>query len=118
MQKRIFSGQLREKIKIQRRSSVSDGAGNFVSDWADLYTGIPARVVPLRGGESIISAKLHGTAIVEVHVRYSSDMASVTTDDRIVDERSGVSYNIRLIENQDERRRYLSFMAERGVNDG
>lgn len=110
------AGQLRERVTVQRRSEVSDGAGNYLSDWANLYTSLPARIIPLRGGETVIASKLQGTGIVNIVVRYSSESAAVTTEDRIV--HGSETYNIRYISNEDERDRFLTFMCERGVADG
>ncbi len=114
----MAAGPLRDRVRFERRAQVSDGAGNYVSDWQTLDMDRWAQVKPLRGGENVIAAKLQSTGIYEIKVRSDSETRTVTADDRVVDISSGQAYNIRLVENRDMRNRYLTLTCERGVADG
>lgn len=115
------ASKLRNRIKFQTRTTpTNDGYGNTVGGWADItgLTAVPARIAPISGDESVIQSKLQGTGICEITVRASAASFGVKTDDAIEDLTDGTRYNIRHIANKDERRRYLTFTCEYGVNDG
>lgn len=113
------AGQLRERVRFERRgTSADDGYGNEIAAWATLDT-VAAQIRPMGGSESVISAKLEGRSPVEIVVRWSAALGSgadkLTTDDRVVDARAGTVFNIRAIENRDQRRKYLTITCDAGV---
>lgn len=114
----MTAGQLNRTISVERRSSGADGYGNTVSQWESLLTGEPAQIKPLKEGESVIAARLQGTGLSEIRVRYSDRTAEIKTDDRIVNSGDGRIYNIRSVANNDQRGRYLTILCEFGVADG
>lgn len=116
----MTKGRFRESVNFQRRSTASDGYGNQVASWADMagLVGFPARIAPMRGGEDVIASKLQANGLVEIKVNSCVAIRGVTATDRIVDTRTGEVYNIRYIENKDERNRYVTFVCEYGVADG
>lgn len=109
------AGALRESIRFERQSQVSDGMGGSSGSWSPVVTGVAARITPLRGAEQLIAQGLQATRTYEVWVRYCADALSITEADRIVDERTGRTLNIRDISNPDEKHRFVRFIAESGV---
>lgn len=127
------AGRMRERVAFERRSDLShgqgaghgqpfanDGYGNRIGGW-QVLTGLssyPARISPLRGGEDVIAEKLQGTGLVEIKVRSCVAMRAVKPTDRVRDTRTDQIYNIRYIENKDERDKYVTLTCEYGVADG
>ena len=73
-----------------------------------------AEYVHLRGGETVIAARLQGTHPQVVRVRAGSHTRTVTTDWRIVDMRTGTEMNITDI-TPTEDRQWLDFLCKVGV---
>lgn len=116
----MTAGRMRERVAFERRTDTDDGYGNKVGAWAVL-TGLasyPARVSPLRGGEDVTASKLEANGLVEIKVRSCIAMRAVKATDRVRDTRTQQIYNIRYIENKDERDKYITLMCEYGVADG
>ena len=115
----MAAGPLRERVRFERRSEVSDGAGNHVANWASLIAKRWAQIRPLRGGEEVVAAKLQSAGLVEVWVRSDPDTRGVRPDDRIVDlSNTARPLNIRYIENPDQRDKMLKMVCEYGVASG
>ena len=114
----MASGPLRERVRFERRSDGSDGAGNYVSDWETLIEKRWAQITPLRGNEEVIASKLQATGVYEIRVRQDSETATVKPADRAVDINTGEAFNIRHIENRDQRDRFLILTCEKGVASG
>ncbi|HEY0011560.1 MAG TPA: head-tail adaptor protein [Allosphingosinicella sp.] len=106
--------QLRELVRFERRTVVSDGMGGSSGAWGTVVATVPARIAPQRGGEEVRSQRLSGIATFDVVVRSDSDTASITTSDRIVDVRSGRTFNIRWRGSLDEKGRFIHFACESG----
>lgn len=112
-------GSLRESVRVERLSAGStDSRGMPISAYAPVITGIPAKIGPTKGGEAIQDARVRGTGYFDIVVRSDSDTETITTEDRLVDERIPTRvYNIRWIANLDERNRFLIMTCELGVAD-
>lgn len=109
----MSAGELRERVRFERRVTVSDGYGNEQGDWIQELT-VAARIQPLRGSESVMAARLQGVQPVLIVVRASSASRAIKTDWRAVDARSGVAYAIKtatLREGGD----YIDLLCEAGV---
>ena len=107
-------GKMRELIKFQRRSSTPDGFGNLTSVWADLCGPFYARLQPLKGVEQLVDQRLSEISDYMITMGNCSDIATVTAEDRIVNTRTGVTYNITAIQNADERGSQITFAAKSG----
>lgn len=107
------AGDLRQSVRFERRIDVSDGIGGVTSSWTPLAT-VPAKVAPMKGGESVRAARLAGVSNVEITVRSDTTSRSVTPADRAVDARSGQTYNIKWTGNLDERGRFITIIVEAG----
>lgn len=112
------AGPLRERVRFQRRRPDVDQFGNVEGEWATLAERA-AQIRPMRGSEQVLAGKLEGRAPVEIVVRWDTllgaGVTALTTDDRAIDLRNGTVWNIRAIENRDQRHKYLTITAEAGV---
>ncbi|MDO1559822.1 head-tail adaptor protein [Brevundimonas sp. 2R-24] len=111
------AGALRERVRIERRSAAPDDMGNEVAAWAPQATGIPARIAPTKGGEGVQAGRLAGLSAFDITVRATSATNAIGPADRLVDERSGRSFNIKWAGCLDERGRFITILAEAGGAD-
>jgi|AntAceMinimDraft_8_1070364.scaffolds.fasta_scaffold110817_3 head-tail adaptor len=116
----MSGGELNRLVTVQARQAEVDIYGNDAAEtWADVIASEPAAIRPLRGGESVIAAKLQSTGLVEIKVRYSERTSQISEAHRLVNTRTPAEvYNIRYIEQPDQRGRYLVLTCERGVAHG
>ena len=111
-------GRMRWRLGFYKRvdQSASDPAnpeGEFKT--APEFT-CAAGKVPRLGGEKILADRLTGTDIVNFTVRYSSNMANVTDDWRIKDQRPPYDvFNIRSIIDPTGEKQWLELLCEKGV---
>lgn len=84
-----------------------------------LFTGtMAARIEPQTGSEDVIAERPTGVQPVVITVRWNTLAAGIQPQDRAVDVRSGKTYNVTSVANEDERRRYLNIAASAGAADG
>ena len=110
----MFAGRMRGKVTFLERVSVSDGAGNEQGNFADVFT-TRAELVPVRGNETVIAARLEGVQPFYLNVRSFAMTRLVTTDWAVRDERNGKVYAIKSIGDQTQKRHELSMMVVEGV---
>lgn len=82
------AGDLRDRVKFQRRAEGDDGYGNTEGSWGDLGVERDCSLVPTRGGEAVQAGRLAGTASWDLWVRADSGTKSLTVGDRVVDARN------------------------------
>lgn len=107
-------GQLRESIALSKRSLIDDGYGNEVTGPFEVQATVPARVVGMKGQESVVAGRLQGIQPYVITIRNAGPAASVTTEWKATNTRSGVEYAIRSII-VDERGDYADLLCETGV---
>lgn len=113
------AGDLRDRVKFQRRVEVEDDYGNTQGGWADLDISRAASLSPTRGGETVQAARVTGSAMWDCWVRSDSGTRSVNTGDRIVDERDPTRViNITFAEDMDRRREWILMQGTSGLADG
>lgn len=90
------AGDLRAKVKFQRRTEGDDGYGNTEGVWADLGIERSCSLTPTRGGESVQAGRLAGAASWDIWVRASIAIKTLTAGDRAVEIRpiADRTYNI------------------------
>lgn len=109
------AGQLRERLRFEARGAVTDdGFGNVEDTWASKFT-CAARIMPLKGSETVIGQRLAGVQPVIITIRSCCKAREVSPAWRAVDTRRGTVFNIRAGANFDEKNHFLDFMAEAGV---
>lgn len=113
MAKNSGAGQLYYRVAFEKQTTGSDGAGGTVTGWAEQFQ-CRAGFTHLRGGESVMAARLQGKHTQVIRVRSSSSTRLVTTDWRVKDARTGDVFNIRDITPTGDRA-FLDFLCEKGV---
>lgn len=116
------AGALRESVTFQRQSEgAGDGAGNYGSAFADLTgaIGIWAELTPLKYGETVLAEGVQGRRLYRVRMRWDTVLAGLKVTDRMVDNTSGVVFNVKSPPvNPDQKRKYLELFAETGGASG
>jgi head-tail adaptor len=113
MVKRDGSGALTERLAFLQQVEGDDGHGGVVVGWQEQFQE-PARLMPLRGGETVMAGRLQGTQPFVCTVRSSTRTRAVTPAWRAVNARTGTAYNIKAINNPDERNAYLDILMVTG----
>lgn len=107
------AGALIERVGFEEPVAGSDGGGGTLDGFLERFS-CRAAYVHLRGGETVLAARLSGQHSQIVRVRSSSDSRAVTTDWRIVDRRAGTVFNIRDVTPTTDRA-YIDFLCQSGV---
>lgn len=110
------AGDLRERFAFDTRSSVSDGAGNRRGQWNEQFV-VPAQRGYLRGGESVVAARLEGRSPALLTIWSSVESRRITTDWRCRDVRSGEEFNIRAVTPR-QTLDFIDLLVEKGVATG
>lgn len=118
----MAAGRLDRRLTFEVRREQDDGAGNFVSEWVAQFTQA-ANVKFMRGGESVLAARLEATQPAIVTIRASTQARAIGNDWRAVDARAGmdehgkprVVYQIKEIPRESDDRAYLEIFVVRGV---
>ena len=110
------AGKLREKLLFQRRAIVDDGFGNEQSgDFATVFTAA-ADLIPLKGGEPVLAARLSGVQPYIIRIRSCTAAREVTTAWRVIDARQqSRTFNITAAVDPDNKNAWLEIMATQGV---
>ncbi len=110
------AGKLREKLLFQRRAIVDDGMGNEQSgEWETKVT-TAAELIPLKGGEPVLAARLAGTQPYIIRIRSCAAARDVTPAWRVVDARKPARiFNITAAVDPDNKNAWLDIMATQGV---
>ena len=105
--------RLRDRVTLQRRGKNPDGAGGFTEGWADVSTDIPCDIYHRSGSENVIAERIKGIEILEIKMRALSQVDTLTTDDRLVNNVSGELYNVKTAL-PDDTRKWLYLTVEKG----
>ncbi|MEO8531019.1 MAG: head-tail adaptor protein [Deltaproteobacteria bacterium] len=107
-------GEFDSVLGFDSPTPTDDAYGGTVAGWTPEIADIPAKLIYLRGGETVQAARLAGRQPVVAVVRRTERALAITTDWRMRDVRKAVDYNIRAIVPTEDRR-YLEITAESGV---
>lgn len=110
----MSAGRLRFKIRVERRGKTRNSSGGIVEGWTTVNSAIPAAIYHKGGSEAVLSERLKGVSSMEIKARYSSKTKVITTDDRLIDERSGEAYNVKTVL-PDARRRFIFITVTKGT---
>ncbi|MBY5503135.1 head-tail adaptor protein [Rhizobium leguminosarum] len=109
----MAAGALKERVSFAVRNEQDDGFGNTVAGWIEQFQDA-AEYVHLRGGESVIAARLENRHPQIVKVRASTATRRVTADWRVTDTRTRVEYAIRDVTASTDNK-WIDLLCERGV---
>jgi SPP1 family predicted phage head-tail adaptor len=109
----MSAGDLKRRVAFDKRSNASDGAGGTTTAFAEQFV-VWAKYIHLRGGESVMAARLDGRHQQIVRVRTSTNTRLITSDWRARDNRNGTVFAIRDV-TPTEDGAWLDFLCETGV---
>lgn len=89
----VGSGPLRERFAFDKRTDVPDGAGNTEGEWEEQFV-VAARRESLKGGETVMAARLEKRQPYIVTIRYNENTRRITHDWRARDVRTDAEYNL------------------------
>lgn len=113
------AGDLRHRVKFQRRAEGDDGYGNPVEGWTDLGIERAASLTPTRGGEDVQAGRVAGKASWDCWVRNDSGTRQITTSDRVVDVRDpSRTFNVTFADDMDGDRVWILMQLTSGGVDG
>ena len=110
------AGRQRDKLLFQRRLSYDDGYGNEQSgDFATMFSAA-AELIPLRGSEPVLAARLTGVQPFIIRIRSCIAAREVDMAWRIVDARNPARiFNITASVDPDNKNAWIEIMATQGV---
>lgn len=109
--------KMRRRVAFLRRGTTDDGAGNSESLLAPLFGPVWARLRPINGKEEVLAQKIAGVQPFEATIRWTATAATLAATDVMEDE-AGLQYNVRSVQNPDEKHGYLSLIVTRGEAAG
>lgn len=104
------AGELREKIQLLKRVSVSDGAGGSTIDW-EVQVTARAAIKVLKAGENVIAGRLQGTQTLVCTLRHQEALDEVDGTWRLRNARTGSDCNIRAV-TPDVRKMWVDVLCE------
>lgn len=107
------AGPLKQRVTFQKQGTMSDGAGGTTTAFVDQFT-VWAGYTHLRGGETVLAARLQGQHSQVIRVYRSRRTRLITTDWRVKDARTGVVLNIRDITPTDDGA-FFDMLCQSGV---
>jgi len=112
-------GKMKHRLHLQARQEADDGYGGTIPGsgvWVTQDT-VSAELRPMRGGESVLAARLTGTQPYVVRVRQSAVTLAIKHDWQLVDARTGDVYAVKSpVHDPDGKRAWLEFIAEQWVS--
>lgn len=119
----ITARDLRQSVKFQRRTLTTSALGATKGAWSDYIAQRAASLTPLRprrgNAEEVIAARLQGTSIWDLWVRWDSLTSTITNEDRVIDLRNVANiFNIRWVADLEGRKRWLFMQLEQGSASG
>jgi hypothetical protein len=73
---------------------------------------------PSRGGEQTIAGRAQGLSIWDCWVRYDSETATITPDDRVTDRSNGQGFNVTFAQDMTGNRTWILLQLQLGGADG
>lgn len=80
----MSAGKLDRKVTIQRKSVTQLPSGEPVETWANLSLRRSASMWPFKAAEGFTAPERTAYEQIEFRVRYSSDVAALTPQDRVI----------------------------------
>lgn len=109
------AGKMDRRLRFEARQEIDDGDGNPVSgEWLPRFTVWGSRKF-LRGGETVLAARLESRQPAILTIRDSRQAREITADWHVVDTVDGRIYNIRENPKLSDDRGFLEMLVEAGV---
>lgn len=110
----IGAGKLDRRLRFYKRQDVENGAGGFRADWVFQFEQAACRLF-LRGGESVMAARMENRQPVVLTIRKSTQAKAITNDWQARDTRDGRVFNLRENPKESDDRSHYEMLAEAGV---
>lgn len=108
------AGRLKQRVAFEQRVTQSDGYGNKRGAFAEIFR-CSAGFETESGRETVLGARLEGRQTMSVRVRSYPNTLLVTSDWRMRDLRTDVSYAIVAPPAETSDRQFIDLTVERGV---
>lgn len=108
-----MSGAMVELVAFDEPTESPNGQGGTIGGWIERYAA-RATYRYLRGGETVMQARLAGQQTIVVKIRSAAAARDITPEWRMRDVRRNTEYNIRSIAPSDDRL-YLELTCQSGV---
>lgn len=104
----------RDHVRLEQRGDITDEFGNVTIGGGDyeLRAECWARIMPMRGSETVIAARLTGTQPAIITVPINPDTEALMSDWRVVHSVTGKVYEIKSFANMDEHGAQWEILAE------
>ena len=106
--------RLRDRVRLERRGTTRNSSGGVVETWETVSEGVPCDIFHRSGSENVIAERIKGVEVLEIKMRDLSQVATMTTDDRLVNEFTGELYNIKTAL-PDDSRKWLFLTVTKGA---
>ncbi|WP_320188920.1 head-tail adaptor protein (plasmid) [Agrobacterium rosae] len=93
----INSGDLKERVALDKREPTNDGAGNYQSDFVEQFNR-RASFVYAGGSEAVMAERLEGRSVFKVRLRKCDQTKLITSGWQLRDTRRGTVYAIREVD--------------------
>jgi head-tail adaptor len=112
---RITASDLRDRVSLERREEAYDEYGNsYPGPWAAQFER-DACILLSKGGETVIASRLQSIQPALIIVRFDAETATITADWRLIEVRSGTTYNIRTSADMERRGRWWTMLCDAGA---
>lgn len=107
-------GQLRDPVRIERRTATQDSAGAEVYEWEPIARRM-ALIAHMSGREYVAAGNIRGEVSVKITMRWPVD---VIPEDRIIKAADGTIYGVLAVLPVGNAKRAVEIMCRIGVDDG
>lgn len=114
------AGDLRERFTFERNMAEGNWSGHpGEPDWQVVAGPVWGSIVFMRGGESVIAARLTARQPAILTIRNSAQACTIGPSDRVKNARTGEIFNIREQPRVSrDNRGFLEMLVEAGATDG
>lgn len=111
---RITASDLRDRVRLEKQEEVDDGYGGITGQWVPQFER-DACILLSKGGETVIASRLQSIQPALIIVRFDAETSTITADWRLIETRSGTTYNIRTSADMERRGRWWTMLCDAGA---
>src|SRR5690606_27991555 len=89
---RITASNLRDRVSLEKQEEIDDGYGGVTGQWVVQFER-DACILLSKGGETVIASRLQSIQPALIIVRFDAETSTITADWRLIETRSGTTYN-------------------------
>lgn len=108
-------GGMRKRVYFSRPARADEGGGVGKITWVPALT-VWGELIPQTGQERVAAGRLEASGLATLRIRSSADARSIDESYKVTVD--GLDYQIRGIDNPDQRNRFLEILVEVGVATG